>query len=308
MFRKMFGLASLVGIVSFGSGVGCATTPAVNEDDPILPQKDSAAAQPGRDANDPTPSPDGSSAPADASPPRPDTSPPPSDASPPDASPPDASPLADAAPDAAPDAPLDAAPDAPRDAAPDAPRDAAVACYAPLNARVLPATFLPPTARRGVCTAAQVNAFYAGCLDPITSSVAACTAFVNPLSNAACLTCIDGSATSRLPPTLLPANVAGDRVFVNRPACAFLVVGRADCANNYSSHTMCLFSSCDTCVGDPATIACEDVASRGVCAPYGPTAGCDAALAAGAAAWNAACVGATFRDTYTKVTNYICGP
>ncbi len=69
-------------------------------------------------------------------------------------------------------------------------------------------------------------------------------------------------------PVLLPANATGDSVFVNTFACGFLVIGQPACANPSASFLMCVSST----------------------------------------AIDAACRGADFIGTYTKVANYLCGP
>jgi len=135
-------------------------------------------------------------------------------------------------------------------------------CSAPVTGSCAPgslATFTPkappPTPVQNVCTAAETQAIYSGCLDPMTSSTAACNA-----TDDACYTCIFGSLTGAATENAAtwPPIVSGSNMIVslNFGGCLTLLEPcNTKCAATLESDIECELAACEVNCGTVTTAA-----------------------------------------------------
>ncbi len=182
-------------------------------------------------------------------------------------------------------------------------------CYIAKDALFLAADTKPPAKALKLCTDAQIDGYWANCIDDKTGSEAKCTAFLGDAANKACLTCIEYDTTAKIPPVILDADAEGG-FYVNEAACAFLTINKPECANTYASNLMCYASVCASCTSEAAGSACEAAAEAGACKAYTVSKVCEDALNAGETQWKPVCTVADPNDEkggYVKVAKFLCG-
>lgn len=177
----------------------------------------------------------------------------------------------------------------------------AVSCYDDQGALDLPGA--APVVGSGKCSDAQISALEAACL----GSGTACDAYVD--ANKDCARCVFGPLTGD-PEATTPIgtvlSISDEFVIVNTVSCAAHVIGRADCALKLAVQETCLSSACAICEDEASDGACRKEAAADICKDV-MDAACTTAIDARAADWAAQCDGASFEESYAKVTKYFCG-
>lgn len=174
-------------------------------------------------------------------------------------------------------------------------------CYDDQSALDLPGS--APVVGSGKCSDAQISALEAACL----GSGSGCDAYVD--ANKDCARCVFGALDATDPastPVGTVLSISDEFVIVNTLACAANVIGRADCALKLAVQETCVASACAICEDEASDGACRKEAAADICKDV-MDAACTQAIEARSADWAAQCDGASFEESYAKVTKYFCG-
>jgi len=179
--------------------------------------------------------------------------------------------------------------------------------------------WIPPVARLGQCTAPQIAAFFAACVDA-TATPAACNAWEADPRNATCDGCLvsDPNATAYGASIRIPGSGSFQ---INLPGCLALAEPcNQPCAQALLAQLLCSYNACNPLPGQNCAIV--DQVSRAeqaaclvkattlstpscACMGYAPAASCGAAITGVAIT---KCTGNSARDSFSAMASFMCGP
>jgi hypothetical protein len=175
-------------------------------------------------------------------------------------------------------------------------------------------TFMPPAyhaanRQAGACTAAQITAYYAACLDT-ASTQATCMAF----TPASCASCLEGPSTAAKWGAVVDSTGIAS---INLAGCMEITGGANGlaCAQTSQKSSACADAACaPSCkVTDDASLqlylACAQQADANGCSMYAQaTQTCQMAESMTDGGDSICLTGQTFQDLYNSVAPVFCGP
>jgi len=180
--------------------------------------------------------------------------------------------------------------------------------------------WVPPVARLGQCTSAQIAAFFAACIDAVTGQAAACEAFRTSASNATCVGCLvtDSTASAYGASIAIPGV---DSYQINAPGCIALAEPcNQPCAEALLAELLCGYASCDPAangncaVDSAATLMAEEACFARATTPTSPACACMGYAAAAACKEQLSglsttkCGGGSTEASFKNLATFMCGP
>ncbi len=177
----------------------------------------------------------------------------------------------------------------------------------PIDVAPFQASWHPPSGfHQGLCTSAQIDGYYAACLDPNTANATTCANF-----DAACTACLSTDETAA---SYGPLIAKSGFVNINIGGCIELLEPcNHDCAQAYMANDECAEASCSAncpVVDDLSFqdyLGCTSTASQCACSAENARAQC-ATLVSGSMHPAAQCLTATtFEQFFKTVAPIFCG-